>query len=93
MAEPGRTRAINTNTVDTNTVDTSAVNTSAARTNAVDSVTVVLRGTDTARARMPTPAERDSLRLGRDVPVWVVTRAGGDTELYPADSTVIVPAG
>lgn len=88
MAEPGRTSAINTNAVDTN-----AARTNAADSVTVDSVTVVLRGADTARARMPTPAERDSLRLGRDVPVWVVTRAGGDTELYPADSTVIVPAG
>jgi hypothetical protein len=54
--------------------------------------TVVLSGDDTARARMPTRAERDALGLDRDVPVWVVVRADGSTELYPGDSTVVVPA-
>ncbi len=58
-----------------------------------DSVTVVLRGADTARVRMPTPAERDRLGLGPDIPIWVISRAGGGTELYPGDSTVVVPAG
>lgn len=74
-----------------------AASTDAARTGTgsfdADSVTVVLRGADTARVRMPTPAERDLLGLGPDVPIWVISRAGGGTELYPGDSTVVVPAG
>ncbi|GIH12870.1 hypothetical protein [Rugosimonospora africana] len=70
-----------------------AVDGSAGRGRAADSITVVLRGADTARVRMPTQAERDSLGLDPDVPVWVISRADGGTEVYPGDSTVVAPAG
>jgi hypothetical protein len=57
-----------------------------------DPKTVVLRASDTVRTRLPTPVERDTLGLDRDTPVWVIVRGDGSTELYPGDSTVIVPA-
>jgi hypothetical protein len=91
-ASNGSTAEANTSEANTSDANTADANTADGSITA-DGVTVVLRGADTARARMPTPAERDSLGLGQDVPVWVITRAGGGTELYPADSTVIVPAG
>ena len=55
------------------------------------STTVVLHCDDVARTRMPTLAERHSLGLHGDEPVWVITRTDGSTELYPGDSTVVVP--
>src|SRR5919107_5029209 len=38
-----------------------------------------------ASARMPTDAERRSLRLGEGVPVLVVTGTDGSTTVHPAD--------
>ncbi|MBE1491707.1 GntR family transcriptional regulator [Plantactinospora soyae] len=49
--------------------------------------TVTLRKGDTASTRMPSPAERRDLDLAEGVPVVVITRADGSTELYPGDRT------
>ncbi|GIG88257.1 GntR family transcriptional regulator [Plantactinospora endophytica] len=49
--------------------------------------TVTLRKGDTVIARMPSPAERRELDIAEGVPVMVVTRADGSTELYSGDRT------
>jgi GntR family transcriptional regulator len=51
--------------------------------------TVPLKPGDTATARMPSPAERREHDISEGVPVLVVSRKNGKTELYPGDSTVI----
>jgi DNA-binding GntR family transcriptional regulator len=49
--------------------------------------TVTLRQGDTASARMPSPTERRDLDLSEGVPILVISRADGSTELYAADRT------
>ena len=49
--------------------------------------TVTLRKGDTASARMPSPTERRDLDLSEGVPILVISRADGSTELYAADRT------
>jgi len=49
--------------------------------------TVTLRKGDTAFARMPSPTERRDLDLSEGVPILVISRADGSTELYAADRT------
>ncbi len=46
---------------------------------------VTLGRGERAGARMPTDAERRSLRLGEGVPVLVVTATDGTTTVHPAD--------
>jgi DNA-binding GntR family transcriptional regulator len=48
---------------------------------------VTLRKGDTASARMPSPTERRDLDLSEGVPILVISRADGSTELYAADRT------
>ncbi|WFE24171.1 winged helix-turn-helix domain-containing protein [Solwaraspora sp. WMMD937] len=48
---------------------------------------VTLRKGDTASARMPNPTERRDLDLSEGVPILVINRADGSTELYAADRT------
>lgn len=55
--------------------------------------TVTLRAGDTVIARMPTEAERESLRTGFLTPVLVITRADGTVEPYNAAVTVCRIAG
>ncbi|WP_326555147.1 GntR family transcriptional regulator [Micromonospora sp. NBC_01813] len=49
--------------------------------------TVTLRKGDTASARMPSPTERRDLDLAEGVPILVISRADGSTDLYAADRT------
>lgn len=50
--------------------------------------TVNLAKGDTVATRMPTPDERRGLGLADGVPVLVITRVDGSTELYPGDRTI-----
>jgi GntR family transcriptional regulator len=51
------------------------------------SSTVTLRKGDTVTTRMPSPTERHDLDLAEGVPVLVLSRADGSTELYAGDRT------
>jgi hypothetical protein len=48
---------------------------------------VILRKDDIVTTRMPNPTERRELELAEGVPILVVTRSDGSTELYPGDRT------
>lgn len=49
--------------------------------------TITLHEGDTATTRMPTARERRDLDLAEGVPVLVITRSDGSTELHPGDRT------
>jgi DNA-binding GntR family transcriptional regulator len=46
---------------------------------------VHLAAEDSALVRMPTPDERDQLDIDEGIPIVILTRAGGETEMHPAD--------
>jgi DNA-binding transcriptional regulator YhcF (GntR family) len=44
---------------------------------------------DKGLVRMPTPEERDQLDLDEGIPIVVITRGSGDTEMHPADRVTL----